>query len=102
MNKIPHQIADTDNARSVGRVHMQAASLLGQPRELRGVSLPSAPAAAGDMHLVHLRYPRSGERETPPLGDQVDKWLPVLAVLLRVGRSEEHTSELQSPANLVC
>src|SRR3989454_7476744 len=36
----------------------------------------------------------------------VPRWIPrrpaLLAVALGLGRSEEHTSELQSPCNLVC
>src|SRR5688500_1830199 len=35
-------------------------------------------------------------------GTAVKAWLATLAVALGLFRSEEHTSELQSPCNLVC
>src|SRR5256885_3733095 len=35
-------------------------------------------------------------------GISLDRHIPELEVLANAGRSEEHTSELQSPCNLVC
>src|SRR5256885_12829041 len=43
---------------------------------------------------------RSGARRNPPVGNQLDE--AVHGLMERGIRSEEHTSELQSPCNLVC
>src|SRR2546426_6335138 len=74
--------------------------LFGDPEQLREPGSPAAPATLdalpsrqiGDRLLVllqppgHFRDPEALIRNRRP----------------QVGRSEEHTSELQSPCNLVC
>src|SRR5256886_6007071 len=54
------------------------------------------PAAVSEKKKKRKHVPRAERRQRPkPARD-------VLALLLLLGRSEEHTSELQSQSNLVC
>src|SRR3712207_7138564 len=73
-------------------------------------SLPQPPGAGLRHRRRHLRHPRGRsalarrEGEDVPHHDVafVDQAEAVLGHLFRLGRSEEHTSELQSRQYLVC
>src|SRR5256885_7870104 len=57
------------------------------------------------IELTHFEYLFASQPEAPvpaPAGRHVLALVPFLAELPLVPRSEEHTSELQSPCNLVC
>src|SRR5256885_7727850 len=62
-----------------------------------GPAVPVALAVAG--HVGRIGLARIGRLQVAELGAQVDA---ALAHDRGIQRSEEHTSELQSPCNLVC
>src|SRR5256885_3681444 len=58
-----------------------------------------APPDHTDARGCRVRGPRVGRGLQPPAGGLLMAWSETAAW---VARSEEHTSELQSPCNLVC
>src|SRR2546426_9387572 len=68
-----------------------------------GEGLPDAAArAAGAAVLYALAAGAVVSAVGLVLGDQLFHLMTVPPEVARLGRSEEHTSELQSPCNLVC
>src|SRR2546426_6927182 len=65
----------------------------------------AGPVLAGDVHLLVLARLRALLVQMALLREQIDdavELLPLAHRNLHGNRSEEHTSELQSPCNLVC
>src|SRR5437879_11079897 len=66
----------------------------GEPPELRVLTMPQPP---------RLLPTRVEDGQAPGIGYRIEgEMLPILHVTLGGQRSEEHTSELQSPMYLVC
>src|SRR5256885_12974370 len=59
---------------------------------------PAADRLQGDVERDRRTHGRAQQSEGGRVDVAVDRQLP----LPLIGRSEEHTSELQSPCNLVC
>src|SRR5256885_13172053 len=67
-------------------------------RQLEGGWLSNTSLERSKQRIQRLPYVKSVEFETTPVAGSPD----LDALHVRQARSEEHTSELQSPCNLVC
>src|SRR5207244_7090957 len=83
---------------------LQEPAFLPASRALRGVVIVESPPAFRSRllftraePLARARFPSGVLRAKAPL-----EWPPAEATMEAQTRSEEHTSELQSPAHLVC
>src|SRR5258708_31089039 len=69
-----------------------------RPRDLRRVHVPEA----GGLHLPARGLPEPGQPDVPAPADPPGILAAGAPSPRSRGRSEEHTSELQSPDHLVC
>src|SRR5256885_13171973 len=85
-----------EEAVPIQAVHIQRLAVAAQPRQVVGKRRPHAAADLDDLRLAEGGMQRVGCRQQLQHGTRTD------ARTLIALRSEEHTSELQSPCNLVC